>query len=138
MPCHTSNRIMLRFVSILSGSAFSVLLLRIPAVFAWEVKTVFGITVSGGSGDNLAPFLQFADQVLMLVYGLASMSALAVITFGAYRYTSAGGDPKDVQEAKEIIKSAIYGLTLILLSYVFARLFGVFLGDENLFTNPSL
>ena len=68
------------------------LMLSVQTTYAWEVETVMGIKISGGSGQQ--PLTQLVGQVLNILYGFAGASALVMIVFGAYRYISASGDPK--------------------------------------------
>ncbi|OIP97298.1 hypothetical protein AUK40_03575 [Candidatus Wirthbacteria bacterium CG2_30_54_11] len=93
----------------------------IPGAFAaWQVESVFGITVSGGN----APLSSLINQILGILYSISGGCALVMIVFGAYRYMSASGDAKAVQEAKDTITSAFYGLVLILLAYLLAQVIG--------------
>ncbi len=62
-------------------------------------------------GDMVAKFYSWALDI-------GSMVALGIVIFGGVLYISAAGDPSRQNEAKEWIKAAIYGLILLLLSYL--------------------
>lgn len=99
----------------------------------WTVKTVFGIEISGGTGAT--PLADLVNQLLVILYSLAGLSAVLMIILGAYRYMAAAGNPKDTQEAKETIQSAIIGLVMILTAALIAELIGGVFGIDFLNVN---
>jgi len=99
----------------------------------WTVKTVFGIEISGGTGAT--PLADLVNQLLVILYSLAGLCAVLMIILGAYRYMAAAGNPKDTQEAKETIQSAIIGLVMILTAAVIAELIGGVFGIDFLNVN---
>lgn len=59
--------------------------------------------------------------------------AFLMIVLAGFQMTTAGGDPKKVQAARELLVSAISGLVLIALSIVVLNFIGVsVLGLDNL------
>jgi len=48
-----------------------------------------------------------------------------MIVFAGFQMTTAGGDPKKVQAAKELLVSALSGLVIIVLSVVLLNFIGV-------------
>lgn len=100
----------------------SVMSVKAAHAEAWEVNTVFGISVKGGTGET--PLGSLVNQLLTILYTSAGAIAILVIVFGAIRYMGAGSDPKQVQEAKETITSAVYGLVLIMTAFLIAQLLG--------------
>jgi|GEM_PF-2399641 len=84
----------------------------------WEVKTIFGITIS--SDNALAGYIGAALNGL---YSIIGVLTLARILMGAYKYMSAQGDPEAVSEAKDTIRHALTGLVLILLAYTLTTAF---------------
>mgnify|MGYP000216545552 CR=1 FL=1 len=101
----------------------------------WCIETVFGIVIQGGTGSK--PLNDLIGQILGILYAFAGGSAMILILWGGYKYTTASGDPKSVQEAKDIIKSALTGLMLVLTAYIFAQFMGSVLGDPDMLTNPE-
>ncbi len=49
--------------------------------------------------------------------GLGSGIALILVTLGAYKILTSGGDPSKVKDGKDQIQNAIIGLLLIILSF---------------------
>ena len=74
---------------------------RIPGAYA----------VSEGPGGFIANFYQFA----LMIGGILAFGA---IVYGGIKYTLAAGNPSGQTEGKEWIKSAIYGLLLLLAVYL--------------------
>ncbi len=116
-----------RCIGIVNSLALYAAIMR-PA-YAWQVNTVLGISVQGGS----APIATVINQLLGILYSISGGAALLMILWGAYRYITAAGNAKTVQEAKDTIQSAFYGLLLILLAYLMANLIG---GDA--LTQPNI
>jgi hypothetical protein len=60
-----------------------------------------------------------------IAIGIGGGIAFLLILYGGIRMMIARGDPKGIQEAKEILTSAIVGLLLIILSMFILRVLGV-------------
>ena len=53
--------------------------------------------------------------------GLVSLFAVAIIIFGGIKYTVSAGNPSQIEDAKEWIKAALYGLLLLLGAVLILR-----------------
>jgi hypothetical protein len=59
-----------------------------------------------------------ANNILNWAIGIGSVVAVGVIVYGGILYTASAGKPSMQEDAKEWIKSAIYGLLLLFASYL--------------------
>lgn len=72
---------------------------------------------------NFAPFLNFPTIGSMLNLGVALITTVAglmcgvIMFYGAYRYLSAGGEMKKIEEARNRMIYAGIGLLVVLLAY---------------------
>lgn len=82
------------------------------------VNTAFGCLMAGNPKQLISQLLNWG-----VVVG-GGISFLMII-FAGFQMTTAGGDPKKVQAAQELMVSAISGLILIVLSVVFLNFVGV-------------
>ncbi|MBI3980485.1 hypothetical protein HY345_00635 [Candidatus Microgenomates bacterium] len=67
----------------------------------------------------------FANKILEIGMGLAGGTAFFFMAYGGFLFLTSGGDPHKIQEATEIIMSAIAGLLLIVFSVFLLNLIGV-------------
>jgi hypothetical protein len=67
----------------------------------------------------------FITQILTLLTGAGGGIALLIIIFAGFQMATAGGDPKKVQAAKELITSALVGLSFIALGVAILNAIGV-------------
>jgi hypothetical protein len=79
--------------------------------------------MGGAAAEPLKPidFKPISDMVAKFynwALGIGSMVALGIVIWGGILYISAAGSDSRLKESKEWIKSAIYGLLLLLLSYL--------------------
>ncbi len=68
---------------------------------------------------------QLVNTLLTIAIGIAGGIAFLLIVYGGFRLAFSQGDPKAVQEARDIITSAIVGLLLIVFSVFLLNLIGV-------------
>lgn len=99
-----------------------------------------GCEFIGGDGTSAnpgAPSLKCLEavfaNVLSAVVTLAGIALFVMLTIGALRFLTAGGDPKAAEAAQKTMTSAVLGLALIIGSYLILRLISAFTGIE-LFT----
>lgn len=71
-------------------------------------------------------------NVLSVVATLAGIALFVMLTIGALRYLTSGGDPKATEAARKTMTSAILGITLIVGSYLILRLISSFTGLDLL------
>ncbi|HNT30565.1 MAG TPA: pilin [bacterium] len=99
----------------------------IAAEPSWEVKTIFGVTVSSESAleDYINLFLNFLYQII------GSITVLRII-IGGYRYTMSAGNPNQVRAAKKTIIRSLIGLTLVLTAYLITNtLFDIIIQSQS-------
>jgi len=68
---------------------------------------------------------EFVNNILRLAIGLAGGIAMLLIIFGGIQILTSAGNPEKIQAGKELITSAIAGLTLIVFSVFILRIIGV-------------
>ena len=82
---------------------------------------------------------QFISQLLGWGVGVGGGIAFLLIVYAGFQMATAGGDPKRVQAAKELLTSALAGLILIVLSVVLLNFIGVkILNLPGFAGNPDL
>jgi len=72
---------------------------------------------TGSQTNNLESMVGSLIGSLLSVVGLL---LLVYLIYGGFKYMTAGGDSKGVQEATSIIRNAVIGLIIIVLSYYIA------------------
>lgn len=82
-------------------------------VLAYELEVPLGEEKMVGGG--LAQYISFLFKFGL---GVAGLLALAMIIFGAIQYTTSAGNVARQQDAKDRITNAIYGVVLLLGSYL--------------------
>jgi len=82
------------------------------------VNTAFGCLMAGNPKELVSQLLGWGVSV-------GGGIAFLMIVFAGFQMTTAAGDPKRVQAAKELMITAISGLLLIVLSVVLLNFFGV-------------
>lgn len=68
---------------------------------------------------------EFVTQLLQVGSGIAGGIAFLLIIFGGFKMMMSAGNPEKMNEAKELITSAIVGLLFIIFSVFILRLIGV-------------
>ncbi len=89
-------------------------------------------------GHDLAPELGlpngiFEDTVINFVewvLGFLGLVSVIMMIYGGYRYLTAGGNEESVDKAKTVIKNALVGLIIVVLSYVIALFVFTITQDE--------
>lgn len=84
-----------------------------------------GFTNPLGEVKTIIPFLSRITTWLLGLVGFLAMLALVV---GGIRMITAFGNEQGVEKAKEIIKWAVIGLVVVVLSYAVIRIVSGFLG----------
>ena len=73
----------------------------------------------------------FANVVSVVVF-LTGIALLVMLSLGAFRYMTSGGDPKTAEGAQKTMTSAVMGIALIFGAYLILRLVSNFLGIPEL------
>jgi hypothetical protein len=77
-----------------------------------------------GPSDVNAPNVgldQGIPRLLSLLFFFAGVLAVFFIIWGGFKYAISTGDPKNIQEAKEIIYRAIFGLIISMAAFAIVR-----------------
>ncbi|MBI5254565.1 hypothetical protein HY932_02180 [Candidatus Falkowbacteria bacterium] len=77
-------------------------------------------TMTGGTGAGIQTTEKLPEligKIISVILGLLGTVLLVLIIYAGWLWMSAGGEPKQVDKAKEYIKNAIMGLVLVLLAY---------------------
>ncbi|MDO8676285.1 MAG: hypothetical protein Q7K16_01390 [Candidatus Azambacteria bacterium] len=110
-----NNKKLLVFAAVLS-------IVCLPIIAFAQYKLETGIPgVPGGqlpTGSELPSYLKY-----LFIFGLGFITilALSVMMFGGIQYILAAGNAAKTEEAKEWIKQALFGLGLLLVSYLLLR-----------------
>ncbi len=83
------------------------------------------LAISTTFGEIETDPTRLANSVIRIAMGVAGGIAFLLIIFGGFRLAFSQGDPKAVQEGRDIITSAIVGLIIIVLSTFLLRLIGI-------------
>lgn len=74
---------------------------------------------------GVATFKGFEDlfqNILTVVLGLAGIGLFVMLLVGGIKFITSGGDPKEVEQAKNTLTYAIGGVVLIAASYLIIRI----------------
>ena len=69
-------------------------------------------------GTPASTFTGLILDLINIVLAIVGILAVAYLIFGGFRYITAGGGEEGTKEAKGIIKNALIGLIVVILSYV--------------------
>lgn len=88
-----------------------------------EVATAAGV-------DGSVSLFTLIGRIINVIFGLLGIVLLGYILYAGYLYMTAGGDPKQVQTAKDTIRNAVIGLVIFvssfaIVSFIMAQLAGV-------------
>ncbi len=76
------------------------------------------VSGAGGPGGGLP---QYINYIFVFGLGLITILALGTMMFGGIQYILAAGNASKVEEAKKWIYGALYGLGIMLISYLLLR-----------------
>jgi hypothetical protein len=104
--------------------------------FAWagfntggSVSNPTGYSIfMGTSGAGASAIL---SNIVMLTLGVIGLLFLLYLIFGAFKYLTAGGDDKAVQEAKKILTNAMVGIGLAVSTFFITDILSEVLGFRN-------
>jgi len=88
--------------------------------------------LTGNPGSDLARYIAIIWQVLVIIGGLA---VLLWIIWGALDWIMAGSNPDRLKSAKEKMFQALFGLVMLVLSFLIVKLISTITGLEIL--NPD-
>lgn len=85
------------------------------------IKSPVSFTTLGGLINRIMEFLVPTAGVILFL----------VLIWGGYDFIMSGGEPDKIKSGRAKITSGIIGLVLLVLSYVFAKLFGAIFGLDT-------
>lgn len=90
-------------------------------------------------GDFTTGLVIFLNNALRLVFVAAGIYALGNFIVAGYGYMNSGGDPKALAAAWSRIWQTLFGLLIIVSSFMLAAVFGqLFFGDATFILNPKV
>jgi uncharacterized membrane protein len=87
------------------------LLATVRDVFAIQYGGPPTQTITGGFGEYIARMYQIG-------FAIVGVAAFFSIILGGLQYTVSAGNPSKMEDAKDRIRSAIYGVVLLLMSWI--------------------
>ncbi len=85
-----------------------------------SVQTAY-FTCGFGDGVENSTLWQLLQIVLNILLALVGIAAVGGLVYGAVRYSSAGDNTSQVEQAKTIIKNVIIGIVLFLVMWAFIQ-----------------
>ncbi|MBP6942462.1 MAG: hypothetical protein KBB55_00250 [Candidatus Buchananbacteria bacterium] len=112
LPILVIGGVLLCAVSLLATPTLTQAALDTKALEATKLGSTFG-------GSNITP-MEAIGNIIKFFLGFLAVVAVLLIMYGGWKWMTAGGESKNVGEAKDIIKNAVIGLVLVLISYAIA------------------
>jgi hypothetical protein len=85
---------------------------------------------SGDSPARLSDLEVVFRNVVGVALGFAGIVLFIMLLSGGFRYITAGGDPKSVEDAKKTLTYAIAGMVFIALAFLILRFIEQFTGAQ--------
>ena len=108
-------------------------LLLIPiGVHAQALNTGLG-AVGTAAGLPTTTLPQIIGRIIQVILGIVGTVLLVIIMYAGYLWMTAGGDPKNVDKAKDWMRNGVIGFAIVVFSYsittfIISRLVGGMLG----------
>ncbi|MFW6110139.1 MAG: pilin [Patescibacteria group bacterium] len=102
--------------------------MKIAATF--DLGQIANPSLYGTESQALGLLLNNVISTITIVGGVLLFFYL---TFGGFKYLTAGGDEKAVDKAQKIMTNAIVGLIIIVCAYFVTQIIGSVLGFPNIF-----
>ncbi len=62
--------------------------------------------------------VDYLQDILLTVIGLAGLIAAAIIVFGAYSLITSSGEPENIAKAQKMITAAVIGLIIAAIAFL--------------------
>ncbi len=79
-----------------------------------------GKGLTGGNDTPPSPH-QIAGQIINVFLSVLGVIFLILIVYGGYKWMTSGGNQDDIKKAQEIIRNAVIGLLIVLMSFAIAQ-----------------
>src|SRR3989339_1280872 len=96
-------------------AAFFIISYEASAQIRESVTNGFGYASSMGLGARDLRTIIFA--IINVLLGFLSIVAVLIIMYGGFVWMTSKGDPKRIEDAKNILKNAVIGLVIIFLAF---------------------
>lgn len=83
--------------------------------------------VVGGNFPSTTTFGAIINRAVPAVFILGGFALLVYLIYGGYMYMTSGGNPKQNEQAKSILTTALTGFIIIFFAYWITRAIGVIL-----------
>ncbi|MBN1374179.1 hypothetical protein JW962_02485 [Candidatus Dojkabacteria bacterium] len=83
---------------------------------------------------SLAELLDFIPRIVSFIWPLIGILLFGMFVYGGFMWAIAGGNPQNVQKARNIILWAVIGTVVAFGSVIIMNIFGSVLGVPNLTT----
>jgi hypothetical protein len=91
------------------------------AIFAQQEALGRAKNLAGGSGLNTeTDAVSIIGVIINAALGILGVVMVLLIIYAGYMYLTAQGDDDRVADAKKLIRNAVIGMIIIMLSYVIA------------------
>lgn len=128
IPFLVDNKVMHRkFRRIILSLIFTIVfyLINPASVFAWFCPAAAGASVIPTAlGDIPTDAVGLSQCVMDISVRIVGGIGILLLIFGAFTFMTSEGDPHKLQEATDIIFSAIAGMLVVLLSVIILRIIG--------------
>lgn len=106
--------------NLLRWTVYGILTILLSVSLVQFVFALFGYTPTETvaiPGLSDAPLRDVAVNTIRFVIGLLGVAGVAILVWGGYTWLTAGGNEQQIDKAKAIIRSAVIGLVIIILSW---------------------
>lgn len=79
------------------------------------------VTRETGIGEGSASPVDITITIINTFLSLLGIIALVLIIYAGFRWMTAGGKEEQITEAKGMLKAAVIGIAIVLLSYTIAQ-----------------
>jgi len=91
--------------------------LALPIIASAQTGVDFGITYMGRSGLGTQDPRTTIALVIRMIMGFLGTIAVVIVLIGGFKWMTAGGNEKQVEEGRKWITSGIIGLVIVLSAY---------------------
>ncbi len=89
--------------------------------FQRGANAVTNVANSAGISGGTTDLYTIVGRIINVVLGFLGIVLLFYFIYGGFRWMTAGGDDKQVTEAKTMIRNAVIGLVIIMASYALSN-----------------